>query len=84
MRTLESNIILSPSGEAQPNGFPTIPLGIQLNPASDEVDAREIDLVLSVLDDIVQEMQRLGAELESDACLAQSDQHQPIFNRNCC
>lgn len=77
---MESNIILSPSGEAQPNGFLTIPLNIKLYPTPNELDAREIDLVLSVLDDIVQEMQRLGTESESDACLAQSDQHQPILN----
>lgn len=83
MRTLESNIILSPSGEAQPNGFLTIPLNIKLYPTPNEIGAREIDLVLSVLDEIVQEMQRLGAELESNACRARSDQHQPIFNRNC-
>ena len=43
----------------------TIPVRIQLNPDYLEVSAREIDLVLSVLDDIMLEMQRL--QLQSDS-----------------
>ena len=70
MRALDSKIINSPTGEPQPDGLLTIPLEIKLNPASDVVGAQEFDLVFSVLDDIVQEMQRLA----SDACAAQSDQ----------
>ena len=80
MRTLESNIILSPSGEAQPNGSLTIPLNIKLYPTPNEIGAREIDLVLSVLNDIVQEMQRLEADFEPDACSAPSGQSLSIIN----
>ena len=64
---MDSNPIFSPSGKLQPNGLSSITVRIQLNPASNMVSAREIDLVMSVLDDIVQEMQRLEAEVQSDA-----------------
>lgn len=60
--------VISPSVELHKNAgvaSPTMPLLIQLNPAALEVSAREIDLVLSVLDDIMLEMQRL--ELQSDS-----------------
>jgi len=59
---LNPNLIISPPGEPQPTELPAIPLHIQLTPASMYLDAREIELVSSVLDDIVQEMQRLEAE----------------------
>jgi len=64
---VDSNPIFSPSGEPQPNVLSSIPVRIQFKPALHEVGAREIDLVLSILDDIVQEMQRLDAEVQSDA-----------------
>lgn len=60
--------VISPSVELHKNAgvvAPDISVQIQLNPAALTVSAREIDLVLSVLDDIVLEMQRLQLQSES-------------------
>ena len=60
--------VISPSVELHLNAgvsAPSTPVQIQLNPATHTVSAREIDLVLSVLDDIVLEMQRLQLQSES-------------------
>ncbi len=45
------------------NALSTVSVLIQLNHLSHEVSACEIDLVLSMLDDIVQEMQRQDTEI---------------------
>jgi hypothetical protein len=84
VRALDSNTTFSPTGEPQPDGALSIPLHIKLNPASDVVGAQEIDLVLSVLDDIVQEMQRMEAEWDSDIGVVRTGQPQSIFSCNCC
>lgn len=60
--------VISPSVELHKNAgaaAPDIPVRIQMNPAALTVSAREIDLVLSFLDDIVLEMQRLQLQSES-------------------
>lgn len=43
-------------------GTSTIPVRIQLNPDYLEVSVREVDLLLSVLDDILFEMQQIQSE----------------------
>ena len=57
---MESNQPL-PTGNPQTDGRQAIPLTIKYHPNSDAVSEREVDLVLSFLDEIIQEMQRLAA-----------------------
>lgn len=45
------------------NALSTDSVLIQFNHLSHEISEREIDLVLSILDDIVQEIQRQDAEI---------------------
>lgn len=59
---MESNQPL-PTGNPQTDGRQVIPLTIKYHPNSDSasVSEREVDLVLSFLDEIIQEMQHLAA-----------------------
>ena len=60
-------LVISPSVELLTNtgvAAPAMPLLIQLPPVALEIGAREVDLVLSILDDIVLEMQRLQLQSE--------------------
>jgi hypothetical protein len=57
---MESNLPL-PTGNPQTDGRYAIPLTIKYHPNSDAVSEREVDLVLSFLDEIIQEMQRLAS-----------------------
>ena len=57
---MESNQPL-PIGNPQTDGRQAIPLTIKYHPNSDAVSEREVDLVLSFLDEIIQEMQHLAA-----------------------
>lgn len=58
-KTLSAPIELHANAGA---GTSTIPVRIQLNPDYFEVSAREVDLLLSVLDDILFEMQQIQSE----------------------
>ena len=57
---MESNQPL-PIGNPQTDVRKAIPLTIKYHPNSDAVSEREVDLVLSFLDEIIQEMQRLAS-----------------------
>ena len=59
---MESNQPL-PTGNPQTDGRYAIPLTIKYHPNNDSasVSEREVDLVLSFLDEIIQEMQHLAA-----------------------
>ena len=48
-----------PPGETRPNERPVIPFSIKFAPTADTVSSREIDLVMSKLDEILTKMKQM-------------------------
>ena len=51
-----------PSGETLTNERPVIPFCIKFAPTADTVSAREIDLVMSRLDEIITKMKQMQSD----------------------